>query len=86
MTKSCQHTCLLFFSVEIIDKQFFLILWTHHCSWGTNFRGFLPTNLHPHESLHNHVFIKLDLNKENSQQKAIDRKQNQTLINVTGEP
>ena len=30
-----------------------MILWNHHCSWGTNVRGFrgslLPTNLRPNE-------------------------------------
>lgn len=39
------------------------LLWNHHGSWGGgggNVCGFrvqhLPTNLHPHETIHNHLF------------------------------
>lgn len=41
--------------------QSLIILWNHHCSWGTNVGGFcgqaLSTNLHPHELIYTNICL-----------------------------
>jgi hypothetical protein len=49
---------LHFLSTQTFRFRFgYLILWNHHCSWGTNVRGFRKSSLPMNVRTHKHAFI-----------------------------